>query len=235
MSQAIAERMDSFLVDSLLPPEHHTVVHLTSPDLEGLCSTRLSMAYPFDPALGKALVKTCSFLLKDCRTALFGYVSRAELFLLLEVDTYRERRSAWDLVSRMSASGSAWLTSFLGVPVPMLARVHLLPNPEVVEEFFEWQQELGRRAAMLEAYRAAIRSRGVTLDVSQEMLGDLTLEELSAMLEENRVDLSSIPSWQSGGTGIYRKSATEPDAPLLVDTELPLGPGFRVLLQQFTA
>ena len=234
MFHATEQRLSSFEVFDrmLLPPEVHTLIRVRGSGLRELAEEKLGYDYPFDPRLGKSLVKTASFLLQKHPDVLLCFVSQAEILLLLELDSFRSRRSPMELVADYSASTSARLSLLLGEAVALHAAVYQLPTTELVEDFFAWQQELSRMAALSSHYVQVLRQRGVELSSALQMLEEMHIDELVMVLEENGIDEEQIPTWQRGGTVIYWKDGAAGSS-LLVDTNLPSGDGFREFLQPF--
>jgi len=230
------QRLASFLfLDTLaLPPETFTVVRLQAPGILALSRDKGLFDGPFDPRLGKPLVKTATLLLQERTDLLFAFVGRAEISLLLELTTHRDRRSPWALVAATASLASARLSLQLGEPVAFEPGIYLLPGGELVEEYFAWQQETTRRAALAEHCQQALLAKGVDRDAAHRNVQGATSEELIAALTEHRVDVAQLPAWQKDGSGIYRRRDPAGGLPtLLVDPELPTGEGLRPLLRQF--
>lgn len=235
MFHVTEQRLSSFLFldGTMLLPEMYTIVRLHAPSLQSLVTGKLGYEWPFDARLGKLLVKTASQLVADNGDVQFAYLGRAEISLLFELDTHRNRRSPWSLLCTTASQASARLSLLLGEPVAFQAAVYQLPNAELVEEYFAWQQGLTSHCAMTEYYLQALRQRGVELGAARQMMAEMGPDDIARVLVENGMDASQIPTWQREGTGLYRQADAPPAAPLLVDIKLPAGDGFRRLVQRF--
>ncbi|MBM4319069.1 MAG: hypothetical protein FJ125_03705 [Deltaproteobacteria bacterium] len=235
MFRITEQRLSSFvfLEGLTLLPETHTVVRLSSPNLQAVISGKLGYEYPFDPRLGKQLVKTASQLMAENASVPFVFVGRTEISMLFEQDTHRNRRSPWTLIGGTAGLASARLSLLLGEAVIFQAAIYQLPTTELVEEYFAWQQASTRLSALTEHYVQTLRQRGVELGSARQMIEEIGPDDIGKTLEENGVDVEQIPTWQKDGTGLYRQQDGIGGTPLLVDVKLPNGDDFRRFLQRF--
>ncbi len=233
MGRAFEDRLSAFevLAGTLLAPETHTVLQLAAREA-GVLAPSLGLDPPFDPRLGKALVKTASYLLQEDPRAQFCLVCRDELHVLLELDSYRVRRSLLGELTAYSARASARLSAVLGDAAPLQARLFQFPHAELAEQYFELQQASTREAALRHHYVRLLGERGVDIGAARQMVEDMEGDELGAVLQENGLSPDEIPGWQTKGTGVYRP-AGQTGSELLVDTKLPAGTELKRILSTF--
>src|SRR5204862_3684945 len=90
---------------------------------------------PFDPAFGKTMVKTLSYLL-TVLGASFGFAEQTELSLFAIAGGGDARR----LLSRIAGEGSAKLSLLLGSVCTFETRLFQVPEHALAVDYFRWRQ-----------------------------------------------------------------------------------------------
>src|SRR5882672_2544467 len=130
----------------VLPPQELSsgkpiVARLVGRRFEQLYESRFER--PFDPLLGKMLVKTLSHL---CSTlgASYGYAERTEMSLFAISNGGEARR----LLSRIGGEASAKMSLLLGEVATFDTRLYEFPGSDGVCEYFAWRREESEARAL---------------------------------------------------------------------------------------
>ena len=118
MFEATESRMAAFeQLDGLrLPPEMHTVLRLSIDGLDGLLEDEvLALTGPLDERLARSLLKTGACLVRGSEDALYSWVAGGEVSVLLDLDSFLDRRDPRALLTRFS-SASMTRTSYWVLP-----------------------------------------------------------------------------------------------------------------------
>ncbi len=236
MFEATETRMAAFesLAGQRLPPEMFTVVRLVLDGLDGLVEDgSLALSGPLDERLARALLKTAALLLRENPDGLFSWVSGDEVAVLLDLDTFLDRRDPRSLLSRFSGQASAKASLTLGVPVAFDCKLYGFPSEEQASDFFAWRQEV-RVETTLHAYcESVLIDNGADPAHVEKILDGMDREDKREVLANNDVEVASVPAWQVAGTGLYWAERSGNGPALVVDAELPTGEAYRGFLQRF--
>ncbi len=191
---------------------------------------------PYDPAFGKAMVKTLSYL---CATlgASFGFVERTELSLYAVAGGGDARR----LLSRIAGEAAAKLSLLVGQVATFETRLYEFPDPDLALEYFRWRQEDAQVGAIDRYCTHVLSQSGADATAVPRILDGLGPDEKVELLRQNALDFATVPGWQRLGACVRIKPASESNGSgtqgrLLVDLNLPgveeFGDYLRRALQQ---
>ncbi len=236
MFEATETRMAAFesLSGQRLPPEMFTVVRLALDGLDGSDAEEpLGLSGPLDERLARSLLKTAAFLLRHNQDGLYAWVAGGELAVLLDLDTFLDRRDPRALLARFSGQAAAKVSLALGGPAAFDCRLYSFPSEEQASDFFAWRQEV-RMETTLHAYcESVLIDNGAEPAHVERILDGMDREEKREVLANNEVAFDGVPAWQRAGAGLYWAERTSTGPALVVDAELPTGEDYRAFLQRF--
>lgn len=247
MFQATESRMKAFehLEGLLLPPEMHTVVRMELGDAEELFEDEaLGLAGPLDGRFGKAMLKTAAYLVSENPESLFAYAAGDELAVLLDVESFLDRRSPRTLVSRFASMAAGKASVMFETPVRFDCRIYSLPTEEQAADFFGWRQSAYADWILRTYCEQVLVANGADVSSATKIVKDLSAEEKLGILEDNEVDWAAIPAWRRRGAGIHWAPESEEGgagangangaAPaLVIDTDLPEADAYRRYIERF--
>ncbi len=244
MFEATANRMKAFehLEGLLLPPEMHTVVRMELVGADDLFEDEaLGLAGPLDGRFGKAMLKTAAYLVGENPESLFAYAAGDELALLLDVESFLDRRSPRTLVARFASMASGKASVLFERPVRFDCRVYSLPTEEQAADFFAWRQHAYAEWIKLTYCEEVMIANGGDATSTRKIVCELSGEEMMGIIEDNGVDWGAIPAWRRRGAGIYWAPEPAGASPgpngtgpaLMIDTDLPDGDDYRLYIQRF--
>lgn len=189
---------------------------------------------PYDPAFGKNMVKTLSYLL-TALGASFGFAEQTELSLFAIAGGGEARR----LLSRIAGEGSAKLSLLLGSVCTFETRLFQVPDVEVAVEYFRWRQREAQLRAVDRYCMFVLGQTGTETSAAERVLAGLGLDEKVELLRQNGLDFQGLPSWQRHGASVaLRATGTIPHegsaenrGRLVVDLNLPAEAEFAAYLR----
>lgn len=185
---------------------------------------------PFDPLLGKMLVKTLSHLCANLG-ATYGYAERTEVSLYAVSNGGEARR----LLSRIGGEASAKMSLLLGDIATFETRLYEFPGSQGVCDYFAWRREEAAAQA-LDLYCAhVLTATGADPEAVPRILEGLGTDEKIELLRQNQFDFAAVPAWQRSGVGVYVDQAADAGAHLVVDLQLPPDENYGEYLQRFVA
>ena len=144
MFEATESRMAAFeQLDGLrLPPEMHTVLRLRIDALRELLDDEvLALTGPLDERLARSLLKTGASLVRSNEDALYSWVASGEVSVLLDLDSFLDRRDPRALLTRFAGLASAKASLTMGAPVVFDCHLYSFPSEEQATDYFVWRQE----------------------------------------------------------------------------------------------
>jgi tRNA(His) guanylyltransferase len=236
MFEATEARMEAFehFGGQRLAPEMFSVLSLRAVGLDKLVDDKqMGLSGPYDSRLGKVLLKAAAYLLREQTEVIYAFVAPPELNLLLDVDSFRERRDPRALVTRFAGLASAKGSLLVGFPISFDCRLFCFPGEEQATDYFSWRQD-ARLVGTLDHYcRWVLVDNGADPAGAERILDGLGLEEKQEVLANNEVGLDQIPAWQRGGSGIFWGDDANGKSQLVIDTELPTGDDYRDFVTRF--
>ena len=149
---------------------------------------------PFDPAFGKAMVKTLSYL-ATALGASFGFAERTELSLFAISNGGDARR----LVSRIAGEAAARLSLLVGEVLSFDVHLYELPDQELALQYFVWRQEESAERAIDRYCTWVLGQSGADPSAVPHILEGLDEGEKIELLRQNALDYAQVPLWQRRG------------------------------------
>jgi tRNA(His) 5'-end guanylyltransferase len=185
---------------------------------------------PFDPLLGKMVVKTLSHLCANLGAA-YGYAERTEMSLYAMSNGGEARR----LVSRIGGEAAAKMSLLLGDVATFDSRLYQFDGPQGVCDYFAWRREEAQAQALDLYCTHTLVSTGADPEAVPRILEGLGSDEKVELLRQNQFEFESVPAWQRNGVGVYVAQGGDAGAQLVVDLQLPPDDGYGEYLQRFVA
>jgi tRNA(His) 5'-end guanylyltransferase len=230
MPETFADRIAPFEVLSAqeLSPGKPIVARLIGRRFDQVYGTRFEK--PFDPLLGKMVVKTLSHLCANLGAS-YGYAERTEMSLYALSNGGEARR----LVSRIGGEGAAKMSLLLGDVATFDVRLYQFDDAQGVCDYFAWRREEAQAQALDLYCTHALVSTGADPEAVPRILEGLGSDEKVELLRQNQFEFESVPAWQRQGVGVYVAQAGDSGAQLVVDLQLPPDEGYGEYLLRFVA
>ena len=238
MFEATETRMAAFehLEGQRLPPEMHTVVRLEAIAVDGLLADEaLGFSGPLDTRLAKTFLKTASYVLRSHSDGLYAFVAGTSFDILLDLDSFRERRDPRQLLSDFSGEAAAKASLLLDQPARFDCRLYCFPSGDQAIDYFAWRQRLCRASAVAHVCESVLVGNGAEPSAARKILDSMANEEQEEVLANNDVDVGDLAGWVRTGTGLYwaEPGSIGEGATLLLNPELPDGEAYRIFVERF--
>lgn len=175
--------------------------------------TKKEFKKPFDAELQEALAVTTTALVEEF-SCIYGYAISDEISLLFKKDFKLFDRQVEKIVSLTAAAASSQMTLLTQKRMQFDSRVTVLPNEDVVAEYFRWRQDDGFRNALSDLSYWTLVNNGMTEAKAQTELNGKNFEHKITLLFQNKVDYFKMPPQYRRGAGFvwetYKKEGFDP-------------------------
>lgn len=222
--------------DFCIPPEQFIVVRLDGRGFTKLTKEIWQFEAPFDVRFRDLMVKTTAHLMQCGFNIIYGYTQSDEISLLFHANDDSFNRKTRKIISILAAEASAKFSVLHGQIASFDARICILPNPKIVEDYFRWRHEDAHRNALNAHCYWMLRKEGENIKRATNQVKGLSRQEKHDLLFSRDINFNELPSWQKRGTGLYFKNiekqgfnpkTQEPTVSsrreIFKDYELPLG------------
>lgn len=230
--------------DFCIPPEQYIVVRLDGKGFTRLTKDVWNFEAPFDIKFRDLMVDTTEHLMSCGFNILFGYTQSDEISLLFHPQEESFNRKTRKIISILAAEASAKFSLLHQKIAVFDARICILPNTKVVEDYFRWRHEDAHRNALNAHCYWMLRKEGESVKVATSQVKGLNRQEKHNLLFSREINFNDLPSWQKRGTGLYwqeiEKLGFNPKTKqetksirrqIFKDYELPLGDDYSMFIQ----
>ena len=192
------------------------VARLQGRKFDGLIE-QLGFDRPYDARLGKAMLKTLSYLVTTLGCS-FGFAERTDLSLYAVSNGGDARR----LMSRIAGEAAGKLSMLIGQVATFDVRLFEFNDGDDALEYFRWRQEEVEVTAIDRYCIHVLSQSGADAGAVPRILDGLGPDEKVELLRQNALDFGTVPAWQRHGACV-RLRAAEDDGQghLLIDLNLP--------------
>ncbi|PID37890.1 MAG: hypothetical protein CSA24_01230 [Deltaproteobacteria bacterium] len=215
-----------------IPADSHVVAQLEGVDFDGIFnSPEFEYENAFDVRFGKMMVRTASHLLGGDACGLFSYTELTSVSVLLDRRLVGERwKEVADLQNYLVGLSSARMTMLLEEESLFICRLYAFNNSDLAIGYFAWRQQEAYLQA-LDGYCTYVlmQKDESSREHVRSLLSGLGPREKEEILQQNKIDFTSVPAWQRNGTGV----ALNTEGRVSVDSNLPRDAGYTAYLQRF--
>ena len=191
--------------DFCIPPENYIVVRLDGRGFTRLTKEIWQFEAPFDVCFRDLMVETTAHLLQCGFNIVYGYTQSDEISLLFHLNDDSFNRKERKILSILAGEASAKFSVMHGQIATFDARVCILPNQHLVDEYFRWRQEDTHRNALNAHCYWMLRKSGHAVGEATAQVKGLNRQEKHDLLFSQQINFNELPAWQKRGTGIYWK------------------------------
>lgn len=218
--------------------------------IDGRTFTRLTKEIhkfeaPYDIKFRDIMVETTKHLM-DCGFKItYGYTQSDEISLLFDLNDNTFQRKERKLNSVLAGEASAKFSLLLKDVGVFDCRLSLLPNKDLVVDYFRWRNEDAHRNALNSHCYWILRKECITPNAATKQLSGVSVAEKNELLFQKGINFNELPNWQKRGVGIhweeYEKDAINPKTEesvkvmrkrLKVDYDLPMKDDYNDFLKQ---
>jgi tRNA(His) guanylyltransferase len=187
-------------------PEEFLVIRLDGRGFSGL-TDRLRFDKPFDKLFEALMDHTTKYLMNNTGLKFaYGYHESDEISLLLSSQDQNFERKERKLISVLASTAGAAFTQELtrhgydqvGV---FDGRVSVLPNVELVVDYFRWRQEDATRNALSGYAFWTLRQNGYNARQAALKLNGASRGDKNELLFQYGINFNEVPAWQKRGVG----------------------------------
>lgn len=230
--------------DFCIPPEQYIVVRLDGRGFTKLTKDTWKFEAPFDIRFRDLMVETTAHLMQCGFNIIYGYTQSDEISLLFHSNEDSFTRKTRKIISILAAEASAKFSVLHKNIATFDARICILPNAKIVEDYFRWRHEDAHRNALNAHCYWMLRNEGENIKKATHQVKGLSRQEKHDLLFSRNINFNELPSWQKRGTGLYWKNIEKAGfnpknnqptistrRQLFKDYELPLGDDYSQFIQ----
>ncbi|ERS04264.1 guanylyltransferase [Acinetobacter sp. COS3] len=231
--------------DFCVPAANYIVVRLDGRGFTRLTKDIWQFEAPFDVRFRDLMVETTNHLLQCGFNIVYGYTQSDEISLLFHYKEESFNRKERKILSILASEASAKFSVMHGQIATFDARVCILPNVQLVDDYFRWRQEDAHRNALNAHCYWMLRKSGHAAGEATEKVKGLNRQEKHDLLCSQQINFNELPTWQKRGTGVYwkeiEKSGLNPKSgeitqttrrQLVADFDLPLNEFYSEFIRQ---
>jgi tRNA(His) guanylyltransferase len=225
-----------------IPAGAHTVVRVDGHNFSHFTVEHFEK--PFNPAFHGYMVQAAQTLLEHLG-GLYAYCQSDEISLLLPRNWSRFDRSVETTMSLSAGIASNTFSKASRQPVRFDSHIWVGADVGSVVDYFRWRQSDAERCALNGWCYWSLRAQGQRARQATATLDERSREEKLALLREQGLDFTALPSWQRLGVGLCWESYGEAGFnPLIgkttwthsrrvrIDEVLPSGDDYAAYIQQ---
>jgi tRNA(His) guanylyltransferase len=192
--------------DFCVPPEQFIIVRLDGRGFTKLTKEIWQFQAPFDVRFRDLMVETTAHLMQCGFNIIYGYTQSDEISLLFHANDDSFNRKTRKIISILAAEASAKFSILHGQIATFDARICILPNSKIVEDYFCWRHEDAHRNALNAHCYWMLRKEGENIKKATNQIKGLSRQEKHDLLFSRDINFNELPSWQKRGTGLYFKN-----------------------------
>ena len=189
--------------DFCVPPEQFIVVRLDGRGFTKLTKDIWKFDAPFDIRFRDLMVETTAHLMQCGFNIIYGYTQSDEISLLFHANDDSFNRKTRKIMSILAGEASAKFSIMHGQIATFDARICILPNAKIVEDYFRWRHEDAHRNALNAHCYWVLRKEGENIKKATNQIKGLSRQEKHDLLLSRDINFNELPSWQKRGTGLY--------------------------------
>lgn len=190
--------------DQFVPPNMSIVARLDGRGFTKLTKETLDLEKPFSTTFRDAMIEAVKHLMNCGMHIQYGYTQSDEISLLLHKDEHSFNRKHRKLLSIMAGEASAAFTYALGHIGVFDCRLSILPNRQLVADYFSWRAEDAHRNSLNAYCYWRLREAGKTVSEATKQVNKLSVPQKNELLYSMGINYNNLPAWQKPGIGFYR-------------------------------
>lgn len=232
--------------DFCIPDKNYIIVRLDGRGFTRLTKEVWQFEAPFDVRFRDLMADTTIALLDCGFNVVYGFSESDEISLLFNFEEQTFNRKIRKIITTLASEASAHFSLAQGSPATFDARVSVLPNWALVEDYFLWRQEDAHRNALNAHCYWLQRKQGIGANDAHQAIKFLSKQQKHDLLSEQGIHFNDLPAWQKYGFGVYWQTVTKqgwnPKTSEATETtrriiqrkfELPLRDDYREWLRQW--
>ena len=158
---------------------------------------------PFDERFRDLMVATTEHLMQCGFRIIYGYTQSDEISLLFDPNENAFGRKLRKYDSILAGEASAKFALLLGAHAAFDCRISLLPNANLVGDYFRWRNEDAHRNALNGWCYWTLRKDGLNVTQATKRLEGMPVSEKNELLFQRGINFNDVPNWQKRGIGLY--------------------------------
>jgi tRNA(His) 5'-end guanylyltransferase len=196
-------RLYETAADQFVPPDMYIIARLDGRGFTKLTKEVLDLEKPFSAIFRDAMKETLIHLMNSGFTIQYGYTQSDEISLLFHQDDHSFSRKYRKLLSIPAGEASAAFTHALHHNGVFDCRLCILPNLDLVADYFLWRAEDAHRNSLNAYCYWKLREQGKSVTEATNQLKKLSVAEKNELLFQMNINYNYLPAWQKRGMGFY--------------------------------
>lgn len=189
--------------DFCIPEGNYIIARLDGRGFTHLTKNIWQFEAPFDVRFRDLMAHTSASLLNCGFKILYAFSESDEISLLLASNELTFQRKIRKIITILASEASAQFSLKHGSVATFDGRVSVLPNLNLVEDYFSWRQEDAHRNALNAHCYWLKRKLGLSPESASRDLLTFTRQNKHDFLFEHGINFNDLPNWQKRGFGVY--------------------------------
>lgn len=196
-------RLYETAADQFVPPDLYIVARLDGRGFTKLTKETLDLEKPFSVEFRDVMIQTVKHMMNCGFNIQYAYTQSDEISLLFQQDDQSFNRKYRKLLSILAGEASAAFTHAIHHVGVFDCRLCILPNLDLVTDYFLWRAEDGHRNSLNAYCYWKLREQGKTVTEATKSLQKLSVSEKNELLFQMNINYNNLPAWQKRGMGFY--------------------------------
>lgn len=192
--------------DLSIPEGNFMIARIDGRSFSRLTKETHKFEAPFDIKFRDMMIETTRHLMNCGFRVHYGYTESDEISLLFHMDETLFGRKMRKYISVLAGEASSAFSLLLQDKACFDCRISVLPDEELVVDYFRWRNEDANRNALNGYCYWTMRKEGVSAGEATEYFSGKSIAEKNEYLFQKGINYNEVASWQKRGVGLYWKS-----------------------------
>lgn len=231
--------------DLSIPEGNFIVARIDGRNFTRLTKETFKFEAPFDIKFRNMMIETTKHLMNCGFRVHYAYTESDEISLLFHINEDSFGRKMRKFISVLAGEASSTFSLLLKHAACFDCRISVLPNENMVVDYFRWRNEDANRNALNGYCYWMMRKESVSAIEATRYFSGKSVAEKNEYLFQRGINYNEVPSWQKRGVGLFWKRVEKPGLnlkthetvvcarkELSVDFELPIKEAYEAYLRQ---
>lgn len=232
-------------IDLSVPEGNFIIARIDGRSFSRLTKETHKFEAPFDIKFRDMMIGTTRHLMNCGFRVHYGFTESDEISLLFHPDETLFSRKLRKYISILAGEASSVFSLLLQDQACFDCRISILPNENLVVDYFRWRNEDASRNALNGYCYWTMRKEGASAGEATGYFSGKSIAEKNEYLFQKGINYNDVASWQKRGVGLYWKNIEKPgfnpqtgeEVPcvrrkLYLETELPIKEQYDEFIRQ---
>lgn len=189
--------------DMEIPAGNYLVARIDGRSFTKLTKEKHEFEAPFDVKFRDMMVTTAKHLMTCGFRVHYIYTESDEMSLLFHIDETSFGRKLRKYISVLAGEASSIFTLQIQDVAAFDCRISILPNENLVVDYFRWRNEDANRNALNGYCYWVMRKEGYSATEATNYFSGKSVAEKNEYLYQKGINYNDIEAWKKRGIGLY--------------------------------